>query len=746
MAVGGPAVLSPPGSPPAVRPAGSRGDAPVAGRTGGGPVTRTLTAGPDHPDDDRTGPDRVSVDPPAERRTIFATVTATTEHDRRPVVPAALRNADERRDLARWAVRFGAHVTAFHLVRLPWYLIQLAFWSPRGAYRVARVVTDAVRDSEAGPLRRTEVERRDSAAYLKLVRERNRRVTRRGGIAVGALGVIVALGWTVLGPVPALVPGPDGALVPGPGPTLGLVALRTLTVGLVVGVLGMVGAPRDRRIAPPATIAPSAPPRLSADVVTRALQSLGIAAMGPKAAAPAFVAPITRDGPGWRADVDLPHGVTVADVMERRDRLASGLRRPLSAVWPEASAEQHAGRLVLWVGDQPLNKVKPAVWPLAKRGDVQVIGARFPFGTDQRQRPVLVTLEETNALIGALPGGGKTAAVRVLGLAAALDVHCELRIGEHKGSGDLEALEQVAHRYASGVDDEALGVTLASLRQLLDEVADRAARVKRLPRQLVPDRKVTPELAARPGSGLHPIVQIIDEAQELFTHPEIGKEAGELAERIIKRGRAFGVYLVIATQRPDAKSVPSGVSGNVGLRFCLRVTGQVENDMILGTSAYKNGIRATTLSPSDRGIGYLVGAGDDPLVVRTYYIDAPTAQAVAERARAARVAAGLLAGQAAGEKPRTTALVDLLEDLATIYAVAEVRRMWSEEIVARLAELRPDTYGGWTPDSLAKALPAGLETRQINARDAAGHARNRKGLDLDDVQNALGQRRLGGAG
>ncbi len=58
-----------------------------------------------------------------------------------------------------------------------------------------------------------------------------------------------------------------------------------------------------------------------------------------------FPAPITRDGPGWRADIDLPYGVTVTDIVERRDRLASGLRRPLGCVWPEPASDSHAGRL-----------------------------------------------------------------------------------------------------------------------------------------------------------------------------------------------------------------------------------------------------------------------------------------------------------------------------------------------------------------------------------------------------------------
>jgi hypothetical protein len=117
-------------------------------------------------------------------------------------------------------------------------------------------------------------------------------------------------------------------------------------------------------------------------------------------------------------------------------------------------------------------------------------------------------------------------------------------------------------------------------------------------------------------------VCIIDQAQNLFAHPDHGKAVGLDAEFVIKIRPAFGVVLVIATQRPDKASLPTRVSGNVSTRFCLKVTGQAENDMILGTSAYKNGLRSTTLRPEiDAGIGYLVGGGPAPQVVRTFYLN-----------------------------------------------------------------------------------------------------------------------------
>jgi S-DNA-T family DNA segregation ATPase FtsK/SpoIIIE len=50
----------------------------------------------------------------------------------------------------------------------------------------------------------------------------------------------------------------------------------------------------------------------------------------------------------------------------------------------------------------------------------------------------------------------------------------------------------------------------------------------------------------------------IDECQELFSHPDYRDEADRLATGIIKRGPALGIILILATQRPDAKSLPTG--------------------------------------------------------------------------------------------------------------------------------------------------------------------------------------------
>ena len=141
---------------------------------------------------------------------------------------------------------------------------------------------------------------------------------------------------------------------------------------------------------------------------------------------------------------------------------------------------------------------------------------------------------------------------------------------------------------------------------------------------------------------------MIDECQLAF---DGDPDTVALVTDLGKRGPAAGIIVLLATQRVDAQSLPTGISSNAVLRLCFKVTGQVENDMVLGTSTYKAGIRATMFARTDQGIGYLAGEGDDPVIVRTAYLDAPAAETVVARARAARLAAGLLTGHAAGIEP-----------------------------------------------------------------------------------------------
>lgn len=663
----------------------------------------------------------VPVDPPEVPASALGPVWER-ESDRRPVLPAWVTDDATRRAAVRWAWQHTVHTASFHAVRVPLYCARLAVRSPRGLGRTVVAVLRWAVDADSATLRRDSNWRGEPREYLALTRQRKETVQTRlatltlVGLLAAAAAVLllfVAPGWLLFAAV----------------------------VGLV-GLLGHAGRRQDRPLIGPAVVAQDAP-RLTADVVVRALGSLGLAGINQaltKGHGITFPAPITRDGPGWRAEVDLPYGVTVGDVMERRDRLASGLRRPLGCVWPEPVSDAHAGRLVLWVGDRDMNAAKPTPWPLSKTGRADLYQP-VPFGADQRGRLVTVLLMFTAVLIGAMPRQGKTFALRVLLTAVALDPFAQMRVFELKGTGDLSPFEPVTHHYASGADDDAIAAAVASLREVHRELDTRARTIRGLPRHLVPEFKVTPELSRRKGLGLHTLVFAVDECQELFTHPEYGAEAGDLATDIIKRGPALGIILILATQRPDAKSLPTGVSANVGTRFCLRVMDQTANDMVLGTSSYKAGLRATTFGPKDRGIGYLVGAGDDPQIVRTAYLDGPATEKIVVRARAARLAAGTLSGHALGEvQPTAGDAASILDHILTVVPAGE-GKVWSETVAERLAEAHSDLYAGWGPDQLAAALkPLNIGTVQISRRLDGGRQVNRRGIDRTDVAAAVAER------
>jgi S-DNA-T family DNA segregation ATPase FtsK/SpoIIIE len=158
--------------------------------------------------------------------------------------------------------------------------------------------------------------------------------------------------------------------------------------------------------------------------------------------------------------------------------------------------------------------------------------------------------------------------------------------------------------------------------------------------------------------------------------------------------------------------------------------------MVLGTSAHKNGIKATIFTRRDLGIGYLAGEDDDPQITRTFYVDGPAAEAIAARARAAREAAGTLSGYCLGDdiEESLTPAAALLDDLRVVFASAEVTWMWSEDLVARLAELRPDVYTRWDPELLARSLRAlGIETKQLNRTGPDGRRLNRRGIEVEQL-------------
>lgn len=677
---------------------------------------READTNPDTPTD--TEPD-ADHDAPAEARTA------------REVIPSWMRSREAFTGWAQEWASLAARTVAFHTLRLPRYWAILVGRAPLGTWRVVRWTWEWATDINGRQVRRsvaygTSMGAQEATAFHRVSEQHRERMRFRALLTSAIALVVLLLGRRAVTELPAWQ---------------NFALLATL-----LPVLGALYRDPAKPVISSFALADTNAPRLTTDLIVKALGSLGIAELN-KALRECpeevrFVAPgVHRDGPGWRADIDLPGGVTAGDIAERRDRLASGLRRPTACVWPEADHDAHAARMVLWVGDKPLHKTRPKPWPLIARGKVDLFEP-FPIGHDQRGRGVSLTLMFASMVIGAVPRMGKTFALRLILLAASLDAWCELHIYDLKGGADLRMLGAVAHRFRIGEDDEDLAYLIEDLRHLKADMVRRYKVIRDLPESICPEGKVTPELAHRKDLGLHPIALAMDECQTIFEHPTFGAEAIEICEDLVKKGPAVGVHALLATQRPDAKSIPKGISANAVLRYCLKVTEQTANDMVLGTSMYKAGVRATMFARTDKGTGYLIGEGSDPQIVRFSYIDGPTAKTIALRARAMRLAAGTLSGHAAGldlEPTDDAATVTVLDDLLHVIPATE-RRIWSETVIEHLAAYKPDAYAGWTPVDLGNALaPFGIETIQIGRR-IDGKVVNRKGIDRTHLHASITER------
>src|SRR6187200_475154 len=95
----------------------------------------------------------------------------------------------------------------------------------------------------------------------------------------------------------------------------------------------------------------------------------------------------------------------------------------------------------------------------------------------------------------------------------------------------------------------------------------------------------------------------------------------ELLRDLVARGRAAGVIVVAATQKPAADVVPSSLRDLFGFRLALRCTTPQASDTILGQGRASLGHDAAKIDPSQRGIGFLLADDGLPVRMRAFHLD-----------------------------------------------------------------------------------------------------------------------------
>jgi hypothetical protein len=244
------------------------------------------------------------------------------------------------------------------------------------------------------------------------------------------------------------------------------------------------------------------------------------------------------------------------------------------------------------------------------------------LGIDEDGNPVAIALPERNLLLGGEPGAGKSVALSLFIAAAALDPAVSLTLLDGK---------QVELAPWSDCAEHFVGPDMAGAVEVLKDLCAEMDR-----RYSVLLASGLRKIAADGDFGLH--VVAIDELA-FYMRGGTKDERTELSETLrdlISRGRAAGVIVIAATQKPSNDIVPTFVRDLFSFRMALRCTTPEASDTILGQGWAKEGYSAATLDPSTRGVGYLLAEGAIPLKIRTHYLDDTAIAGLAKLAAARR--------------------------------------------------------------------------------------------------------------
>jgi hypothetical protein len=325
-----------------------------------------------------------------------------------------------------------------------------------------------------------------------------------------------------------------------------------------------------------------------------------LVAMGEKAP---FVGEIKPREIGEEVVARVCPGGDLAELERSAGRIAAALR--CRSVRIKANEEDASLARMIVVRRDPLRE--PVEGAEVFDGRTFSLYERIPLGVDEEGNVVGVPLYEHHFLIGGEPGAGKSVTLSVLLSAAALDPHCELWLMDGKLI-ELSAFERVATRFVGDDLDQASAV----LDELIEEMMARYLRLK--------ERNQGSKVQR--GDGERLVVLAIDELQMYVA--DLDKKASAAfnarLHKLVSLGRAAGIIVIAATQKPSADIVPTALRDMFSFRLAHRCSTRDASDTILGAGWAAEGFSASSIDSSLRGVGLLLAEAGTPRRIRSYFL------------------------------------------------------------------------------------------------------------------------------
>lgn len=241
------------------------------------------------------------------------------------------------------------------------------------------------------------------------------------------------------------------------------------------------------------------------------------------------------------------------------------------------------------------------------------------LGIDENGVAVYLDFPYRNLLCGGEPGGGKSVLLNNVVGHAALCADARLVLVDGK-EVELGMWREIADVFV-GKDPEHANTVLADLQTEMNNRYDHLAARRR--------RKI------ERGDNIPFVVLVVDEIA-YYSATAGDKNTQDrffrLMRDLVARGRAAGIIVVAATQRPSADIVPTSLRDIFGYRCAFRCTTEASSDIILGTGWARQGYDATTIDPTTRGVGWLLAEGGYPRRFKGAYLTDADIDTLAHRA------------------------------------------------------------------------------------------------------------------
>ncbi|MCW3040044.1 MAG: cell division FtsK/SpoIIIE [Solirubrobacterales bacterium] len=316
--------------------------------------------------------------------------------------------------------------------------------------------------------------------------------------------------------------------------------------------------------------------------------------------------------------VVLSHGQTVNDFAQAAARLATQLRAIRVDVHGGPAPDEV--QLVVVIRRPLLDPIPlPPSRPYLGRGVVEL-------GIREDGQPWSLSFQScSGVLVAGMPGAGKSGTLRALlaGLVGAPRTEVagiDLKAGVELGPWEPAMLT--------------LATSLAEAVAVLEEGVDLLDRRFHLMRAAH-----VVDVTELHHSVEHPMrVIVVDEAADLFAAPPGDRAAKELTDRavaaavtIARKGRAGSVRIVLATQKPDATTIPTVLRDQLGPRIAHRTPTRQHAETILG------GLVDLTqapwqIPPNLPGVALVAGSEPEPLLARAYQVTSEDVRRIVKQA------------------------------------------------------------------------------------------------------------------